>query len=85
MNGGFYDNGRALPSLIRELILDLNHQGLGQHAIAREVRTSHTFIRNVIRSYDETNLSIRIPHANFAEPLFKLTQMFLNTLRYKST
>ena len=39
-NGGLYDNGRAPPSLVRERILDLNHQGLGQRAIAREVRTS---------------------------------------------
>ena len=46
----------------------MNHQGLGQRAIAREVRTSHTFVRNVIRSYEETNSSIRIPQANFAEP-----------------
>ena len=67
-NGDLYDNGRALPSLVRERILDLNHQGLGQHAITREVRTSHTFVRNVIRSYDETNSSIRIPRAHFAEP-----------------
>ena len=63
-----YENGRALPFLVRERILDLNHQGLGQRAIAREVRTSHTFVRNVIRSYDLTNSSIRIPRANFAEP-----------------
>ena len=66
-NGGLYDNDRALPSLVRERILDLNYQGLGQRAIAREVRTSHTFVRNVIRSY-ETISSIRIPRANFAEP-----------------
>ena len=67
-NGDLYDNGRALPSLVRERILDLNHQGFGQRAIAREVRTSHTFVRNVIRSYDVTNSSIRMPRANFAEP-----------------
>ena len=67
-NGGLYDNGRALPSLVRERILDLNHQGFGQRAIAREVRTSHTFVRNAIRSYDVTNSSIRMPRANFAEP-----------------
>ena len=46
----------------------MNHQSLGQRAIAREVRTSHTFVRNVIRSYEETNSSIRILRANFAEP-----------------
>lgn len=76
-NGGLYDNGRALPSLVRERILDLNHQGLGQRAIARAVRTSHTFVRNVIRSYDVTNSSIRIPRANFAEP-----KIDINVLEY---
>ena len=45
----------------------MNHQGLGQHAIAREVRTSDTLVRNVIRSYDETNSSIRIPGANLSK------------------
>ena len=46
----------------------MNPQGLGQRAIAREVRTTHTFVNNVIRSYDVTNSFIRIPRANFAEP-----------------
>lgn len=46
----------------------MNHQGLGQRTIAREVRTSHTFVKNVIRSYDVTNSSIRVPRATFAEP-----------------
>ena len=55
-------------SLVRERILDLNPQGLGQRAIAREDRTTHTFVNNVIRSYDVTNSSIRKPRANFAEP-----------------
>ena len=76
-NGGLYDNGRALPSLVRERILDLNHQGLGQRAIAREVKTSHTFVKKVIRSYDVTNSSIRIPRANFAE-----RKIDINVLEY---
>ncbi|KAM7435727.1 hypothetical protein ABFA07_014385 [Porites harrisoni] len=67
-NGGLYDNGRALPSLVRERILDLNHQGLGQRAIAREVRTSHTFVKKVTSSYNVTNSSIRTPRTNFLEP-----------------
>ena len=67
-NGGLYDNGRALPSLLRERILDLSHQGLGQRAIAREVRTSHTFVKKVTSSYNVTNSSIRTPRTNFPEP-----------------
>lgn len=46
----------------------MNHQGLGQRQIAREVRTSHTFLKNVIRIYDVTNSLIRIPRATFTEP-----------------
>ena len=53
--------------LVRERILDLNHQGLGQRAIAREVKTSHIFVKKVVRSYNVTNSSIRIPRANFTE------------------
>ena len=67
-NGGLYDNWRALPSLIPERILDLNHQGLGQRAIAREVRTSHTFVKKVTSSYNVINSSIRTPRTNFLEP-----------------
>ncbi len=61
---------RVLPRLchVRERILDLNHQGLGQRAIAREVRTSHRFVKKVISNYDVTNSSIRTPRANFPEP-----------------
>ena len=36
--------------------------------LLQEVRTSHTFVKKVIRSYDVTNSSIRIPRGNFAEP-----------------
>ena len=46
----------------------MNHQGLGQRAIARKVRTSHTFVRKVIRSYNETNSSIGTTRANFTRP-----------------
>jgi len=55
----------------------LNHLGLGQRAIAREVKTSHTFEKKVIRSYNVTNSSIRIPRANFAE-----RKIDINVLEY---
>lgn len=54
------------PSLVRGRILDRGHQGLGQRAISKEVRTT-TFVRNVISSYDATSSLIRIPRANFGE------------------
>ena len=67
-NGGLYNNGRALPSLIHEQILDLSHQGLGQRAIAREVRTSHAFVKKVTSSCNVTNSSICTLQTNFPEP-----------------
>ena len=72
-NGGLYDNGRAIPTLVRERILDLSHQGLGQRAVAREVRTSHTFVGNVVRNYDKTNSSLRLPRSTFPDPKINAT------------
>ena len=42
MNGGIYDNGRSWPTMYRNRILDLHHDGLRERQIAREVRVSHT-------------------------------------------
>ena len=72
-NGGLYDNGRAIPTLVRERILDLSHQGLGQLAVAREVRTSHIFVGNVVRNYDKTNSSLRLPRSTFPDPKINAT------------
>ena len=72
-NGGLYDNGRAIPTLVRERILDLSHQGLGQRTVAREVRTSHTFVGNVVRNYDKTNSSLRLPRSTFPDPKINAT------------
>lgn len=72
-NRGYYDNGKTLPTLVRERILDLHHQGQGQRAIAREVRTSHTFVGKVIENYDATNSSIPLPRTSFPEPKIDAT------------
>ena len=71
-NGGLYDNGRAIPTLVRERTLDLSHQELGQRAVAREVRTSHTFVGNV-RNYDKTNSSLRLLRSTFPDPKINAT------------
>ena len=44
INGGIYDNGRSLPTMYRDRILDLHHDGLSERQIAREVRVSHTYV-----------------------------------------
>lgn len=54
-NGGIYDNGRRNSRLLRERVLDLNHQGFSQRRIAQEVRSSRHFVNNVLLEYDITN------------------------------
>ncbi|XP_031557587.1 paired box protein Pax-8-like [Actinia tenebrosa] len=56
--GGIYDNGKELPQIYRERILDLNHQGLSQRAIADEMRISIGYVNKVVRHYDEHNTSL---------------------------
>ena len=54
-----YDNGCSLPTMYRDRILDLHHDGLGERQIAREVRVSHTYVGKVIKRYDESNTDLR--------------------------
>ena len=58
-DGKLYDNGRNYPKLLREEVLDLNHDGMSQRAIARELRTSRCFIQNVLADYDHTGSSLQ--------------------------
>ena len=58
-DGKLYDNGRNYPRLLREEVLDLNHVGKSQQAIARELKTSRCFIQNVLADYGHTGSSLR--------------------------
>ena len=58
-DGKLYDNGRNYPKLLREEVLDLNHDGMSQRAIARELKTSRCFIQNVLADYDHTGSSLQ--------------------------
>lgn len=68
INGGIYDNGRSLPTMCRDRILDLHHDGLGERQIAREVRVSHTYVGKVIKRYDESNTDLRAQRSHFVRP-----------------
>ena len=59
-DGKLYDNGRNYPKLLRE-VLDLNHDGMSQRTIARELKTSRCFIQNVFADYDHTSSSLQHP------------------------
>lgn len=56
--GKLYDNGRFYPILLREEVLDMNHNGMSQRAIASELKTSRCFVQNVLADYDETGSSL---------------------------
>ena len=68
INGGIYDNGRSLPTMYRDRILDLHHDGLGERQIPREVRVRHTYVGKVIKRYDESNTDLRGQRSHFAKP-----------------
>ena len=59
-HGKLYDNGRYYPKLLREEVLDMNHDGISQRVIARELKTSRCFAQNVLADYDCTGSSL--PH-----------------------
>ena len=67
------NRNRGLYGLVRERILDLSHQGLVQRAVAREMRTSHTFVGNVVRNYDKTNSSLGLLRSTFPDPKINAT------------
>ena len=58
INGGIYDKGRSLPTMYRDRIFDLHHDGLSERQIAREVHVSHAYVGKVIKRYDESKTII---------------------------
>ena len=43
--GGSFGNGRPLPAMYRERVLDLYHNAFGHRQIAREIRSSPRFVQ----------------------------------------
>ena len=66
--GGCFDNGRPLPEMQRERVLDLYHDGFGHRQIAREVRSSPGFVQKVIDRYNEQNTSLRAARVDYPRP-----------------
>ena len=68
INDGIYNNGRSLPTMYRDRILDLHHDRLSERQIAREVHVSHTYVGQVIKRYDELNTDLRAQRSHFVKP-----------------
>ena len=66
--GGCFDNGRPLPELQRERVLDLYHHGFGHRQIAWKLRSSPGFVQKVIDRYNEQNTSLRAARVDYPEP-----------------
>ena len=66
--GGCFDNGRPLPEMQRERVLDLYHDGFGHRQIAREVRSSPGFVQKVIDRYNEQNTSLKAARVDYPRP-----------------
>ena len=58
---GIYDNGKFLPQVYRERVLDLHHQGFSQRQISQNVRVSLGYVNKVVQFYEESNLSLAGP------------------------
>ena len=51
-HGGSFDNGRPLLAMYRKRVLDLYHDGFGHRQIARENRSTPSFVQKVIDGYN---------------------------------
>ena len=58
---GIYDNGKALPQVYREKVLDLYHQGSTQRQISQDMRVSTGYVNKVVQFYEQSNSSLPAP------------------------
>ena len=58
---GIYDNGKALPQVYRERVLDLYHQESTQSQISQDMRVSIGYVNKVVQFYEQSNFCLPAP------------------------
>ena len=67
---GIYDNGKALPQVYRERVLDLYHQGSTQRQISQDMRVSIGYVNKVVQFYEQSNSSLPAPRKTPVRNIF---------------
>ena len=55
---GAYGNGKALPQVYQEKVLDLYHQGSTQRQISQDMRVSIVYLNKAVQFYEQSNSSL---------------------------
>uniref|UniRef100_A0AC34GXB8 Paired domain-containing protein n=1 Tax=Panagrolaimus sp. ES5 TaxID=591445 RepID=A0AC34GXB8_9BILA len=80
--GGFYANGRPLPSSLREKIIELSTSGVKPCQISRQLRISHGCVSKILSKYRDTG-SIRPGKIGGSKPKKSLPQVVTAIAIYK--
>ena len=56
--GGVFVNGRPLPDMVRQRIVDLAHSGVRPCDISRQLRVSHGCVSKILGRYNELSIGL---------------------------